>query len=54
MSMEALMLEIARCDREIARCESGLRDGDDVDGFGLGLHDWAAERRMLMAELAAL
>ena len=53
MSRDALMLEIARCDREIARCESGLRDGGDIDGFGLGMHDWAAERRMLVAELAA-
>lgn len=44
---------IAQCDREIASCEQEIRNGKpDLDGVTLGLADWAAEKRLLLIELA--
>ena len=42
---------LARCDREIARCEAELRAGSlEVAGLALGLADWSAERRLILEE----
>ena len=42
---------LARCDREIARCEAELRAGHlEVEGLALGLADWSAERRLILEE----
>jgi hypothetical protein len=44
---------IARCLREIERCESELRAGNvDMEGILLGLFDWSVELRLIEEEYA--
>lgn len=48
--MAEWLLEIARCDAEIAGLERLLRAGHpDIEGLTLGLSDWHQERRLLVA-----
>ena len=43
---------LARCDREIARCEAELLAGAaDVEGLLQGLQDWNWERRCILLEI---
>lgn len=43
---------LARCDREIARCEAELRAGGlDMEGILQGLQDWTWERRCILSEI---
>ena len=43
-----LLLEIARCEREIAAAEDALRGNHrDVAGLCLAISDWSVERRIL-------
>jgi hypothetical protein len=43
-----LLLEIERCDREIAAAEDALRASHcDVAGLCLAISDWSVERRIL-------
>jgi hypothetical protein len=53
---EVLRCAILRCDIEIARCEAELLSATsplDMEGLLLGLMDWSAERRLLMADDSA-
>lgn len=48
-----LKAQLDRCDAEILRCEAELRGGHlEVDGLCLGLKDWSAERRLILAMIA--
>jgi len=43
-----LLLEIQRCEREIAAAEDALRAShSDVGGLCLAISDWSVERRIL-------
>ena len=43
-----LLLEIERCEREIAAAEDALRAShSDVGGLCLAISDWSVERRIL-------
>ena len=49
-----LLLEIERCEREIAAAEDALRAShSDVAGLCLAISDWSVERRILEQETAA-
>lgn len=56
MGSDSLRAALARCNSEIEDRLRSLRDGDiDGDPIGggilLGLHDWSAERILIMAEI---
>lgn len=42
--------ELARCDREIARCKLDAMRDDSPGGALLGLRDWFYERRVIMEQ----
>ncbi len=44
--------DLSRCDAEIAEIEAAIRAGvEPLECALLGLHDWGAERRLILAEL---
>jgi hypothetical protein len=48
------LLEIARCEREIAAAEDALRGNHrDVAGLCLAISDWSVERRILEQQAGA-
>jgi hypothetical protein len=49
-----LLLEIARCEREIVAAEDALRGNhSDVAGLCMAISDWSVEQRILEQQTAA-